>query len=272
MTLRRKKNRPELHSENALVDLGIRLQNLRTDRGVTQLELAEILGVGQTALSHQERRDDLKLSSLQAYVKALGGALHILATFPNADPVHLVGNARWKLNEGATLTSGGAQEQEEQFCLPNILGPRQAPPSRDVIFSIRPTHAKKILDGTKTVELRRRFTGGIPPGTIALIYATSPTSALTGFAHIQDVQRLTVPDIWARHRSAACLGKDDFETYFSGLDQGYAIVLGSARSLNRPLGLSELRQRFGFEPPQSYQYASPIMRDLVEHDRSQAPH
>ena len=184
----------------------------------------------------------------------------------------LLGDARWKVDEGVTSKSGSAPEQEEQFCLPNILGLRQAPPSRDVVFSIRPTHAKKILDGTKTVELRRRFTGGISPGTLAFIYTTSPTSALTGFAHIQDVQRLAVPDLWARHCSAACLAKVDFETYFSGLDQGYAIVLGSARSLNRPVGLSELRQRFGFEPPQSYQYASPIMRNLVEHDRSQAPH
>jgi hypothetical protein len=70
--------------------------------------------------------------------------------------------------------------------LPSILGPKQLPPSRDVIFSIRPPHAEKILDGTKTVELRRRFTGDVRLGTLALIYTTSPTSALTGFARIQD--------------------------------------------------------------------------------------
>ncbi len=271
MKQRRKKDQVGLLPSKPLADLGIRLQDIRTNRGVTQLELAELLGVGQTALSHQERRDDLKLSSLRTYIEALGGTLHIAATFPNADPVNLVGDARWKVDAGATSTSGGA-ELEGQFCLPNILGLRQAPPSRDVVFSIRPAHAKKILEGTKTVELRRRFTGGISPGTLAFIYTTSPTSALTGFAHIQDVQRLAVADLWTRHRSAACLAKGDFEAYFSGLDQGYAIVLGSARSLNRPVGLSELRQRFGFEAPQSYQYASPIMRDLVEHDRSQASH
>jgi len=42
--------------------------------------------------------------------------------------------------------------------------------------------------------------------------------------------------------------------------------------LTKPVGLSELRKRFGFEPPQSYQYASPHMRGLVEHEWSQTPH
>jgi predicted transcriptional regulator len=167
---------------------------------------------------------------------------------------------------------GNEFANEHQFCLPSILGPKQLPPSRDVVFSIRPPHAEKILAGTKTVELRRRFIGGVRPGTLALIYTTSPTSALTGFACIQDVQRLAVPDLWAKHRRAACLRKGDFEAYFSGLDRGYAIVLASATPLNQPVGLPELRKRFGFEPPQSYQYASPKMRGLVERDWSQASH
>jgi predicted transcriptional regulator len=147
--------------------------------------------------------------------------------------------------------------------LPHILGPAQLPPSRDVIFSIRPVHAEKILNGSKTVELRRRFTGDVRPGSLAVIYSTSPTSALTGCARIQDVQRLAVPDLWKRHRSGACLHKKEFEDYFSGLDSGYAIVLNSAKPFPRPFSLPELRKRFGFEPPQSYQYMRPKMRALV---------
>jgi predicted transcriptional regulator/DNA-binding XRE family transcriptional regulator len=272
MKQRRKKDLVELSSESPSVDLGVRLQNLRSDRGITQLALADLLGVGQTALSHLERRDDILLSSLRSYVEALGGKLNIAASFPNTAPVSLMGDAKWRIDNGSTSESDSSSSHEEQFCLPEILGPRQLPPSRDVIFSIRPAYAKKILEGTKTVELRRRFTGGVTPGTLALIYTTSPTSALTGFACIQEVQRLAVSDLWVKHRSAACLGRGDFDAYFSGLNQGYAIVLGSAKTLNRPVRLSELRTRFGFEPPQSYQYASPDIRDLVDYDRSQAPH
>jgi predicted transcriptional regulator/DNA-binding XRE family transcriptional regulator len=247
---------------NQLDSLGLRLQNLRRLQNTTQLSLAKKLGIGQTALSHMERRDDILLSTLNAYVSALGGQLHVAAAFPNAEAVSLVGDSRWHLREEPG--AAGALGDGEQLSLPNVLGPAQLPPpSRDVIFSIRPVHAEKILDGSKTVELRRRFTGGVRPGTLALIYSTSPTSALTGSARIKEVQRLAVPDLWERHRSATCLHKREFENYFSGLEIGYAIVLTSAKPLTRPVGLPELRQRFGFEPPQSYQYISPHMRALV---------
>lgn len=241
--------------------LGSRLRDLRCLRNTAQLALADALDIGQTALSHLEHRDDLLLSSVIDYVTALGGRLHIAATFPNGDPVKLWGNADWV----PTVTTA-LDATTDQLCLPSILGPEFLPPSRDVVFSIRPIHASKILDGTKTVELRRRFTVGVKPGTLALIYTTSPTSALTGFAKIQDVQYLALNDLWKKHRSAACLGKGDFETYFSGLKRGYAIVLNSAKALSRPVALPELRERFGFEPPQSYQYASPHMRGLMEYD------
>jgi predicted transcriptional regulator len=209
-----------------------------------------------------ERRDDILLSTLNAYVEALGGQLHVAVTFANAEAVSLIGDSDWHLRDEPIATE--EPTDGNQLSLPNVLGPAQFPPStRDMIFSIRPVHAQKILDGSKTVELRRRFTDGVKPGTLALIYSTSPTSALTGSARIRDVQRLAVPDIWRRHRSGACLRKKEFEDYFSGLHSGYAIVLASAKPLPRPVGLPELRERFGFEPPQSYQYMRPHMRALV---------
>lgn len=259
----------ETVAEQPVDSFGPRLQDLRCHQGMTQLALAEQMGIGQTALSHLERRGDVLLSTLRAYIEALGGRLHVAATFAEGNPVSLIGDANWQPATTAA-DAGNGPTGEQQFCLPSILGPKQLPPSRDVIFSIRPPHAEKILDGTKTVELRRRFTGDVRPGTLALIYTTSPTCALTGFARIQDVQRLALPDLWAKHRTAACLRKGDFEAYFSGVDRGYAIILTSATPFRHPVGLPELRKRFGFEPPQSYQYASPQMRGLVERDRTQA--
>ena len=260
-----KRRRPEANAETAGGDevdnLGLRLQNLRLLQNTTQSTLAKLLGISQTALSHMERRDDILLSTLNAFVEALGGQLHVAATFPDAEAVPLVGDLRWHLREEPSASP--EQNDRDQPTLPHILGSAQLPPSRDVILSIRPVHAEKILDGSKTVELRRRFTGGVRPGTIALIYSTSPRSALTGSARIKEVQRLAVPELWERHCSAACLQKREFEDYFSGLASGYAIVLTSAQPLIRPLGLPELRQRFGFEAPQSYQYVPPHMRALV---------
>ena len=236
-----KQRRAEANSKtaggNELDTLGLRLQNVRLLQNTTQSTLAKQLGISQTALSHMERRDDILLSTLNAYVEALGGQLHVAATFPDAEAVPLVGDLRWHLREEPSAPP--EQNDRDQLTLPHILGSAQFPPSRDVILSIRPVHAEKILDGSKTVELRRRFTGGVRPGTIALIYSTSPRSALTGSARIKEVQRLAVPELWERHCSAACLQKEEFEHYFSGLASGYAIVLASPQPLIRPVGLPD---------------------------------
>jgi transcriptional regulator len=46
---------------------------------MTQVELAEMLGVTQATLSKLERRADLKVSTLRRYVESLGGRLEIVA-------------------------------------------------------------------------------------------------------------------------------------------------------------------------------------------------
>jgi predicted transcriptional regulator/DNA-binding Xre family transcriptional regulator len=248
--------------------LGQQLENLRLQRGISQVELAEAMGMGQSALSHLERRADILLSTVTQYVEALGGLLNINVKFRDGEIVKLLD--RGPTSSAADLS--GYVEDDRQLALPTILGPEQRRPSRDVLFSIRPVHAEKILEGRKTVELRRRFANAVTPGTLALIYSTSPTSALTGSARISAVQCTDLSTLWKKHRKAACLDKSDFEAYFTGLERGYAIILDSPRPLKRPVGLTELRKRFGFEPPQSYQYASPSMRGLVENERPQAPH
>ena len=247
---------------------GQQLENLRLQRGVSQVQLAETMGMGQSALSHLERRADIHLSTLTQYIDSLGGLLSIEVKFRDGETVKLIDRSRAL----ATADISGLIEADRQMALPAILGPEQRRPSRDVLFSIRPVHAEKILTGDKTVELRRRFANAVTPGTLALIYSTSPTSALTGSAKIKAVECTDLRTLWKTHRKAACLDKSDFEAYFAGLERGYAIILDSARPLERPVGLTELRKRFGFEPPQSYQYASPRIRGLVENERPQAPH
>ena len=249
--------------------LGPQLENLRLQRGISQVQLAEAMGMGQSALSHLERRADILISTLTEYVESLGGLLSIDVKFRDGEIVSLLGSG----SAPSTSNVSGLVEDDRQMALPTILGPEQRRPSRDVLFSIRPVHAEKILTGDKTVELRRRFASAVTPGTLALIYSTSPTSALTGSAKIKAVQCTDLRTLWKNHRKGACLDRSDFEAYFAGLERGYAIILDSPRPLERPVGLMELRKRFGFEPPQSYQYASPHIRGLVENERRpQAPH
>jgi DNA-binding XRE family transcriptional regulator len=53
------------------------LRELRQRRGLTQVDLAERIGMSQSDLSKLERRRDLKLSTLRAYIEGLGGRLEL---------------------------------------------------------------------------------------------------------------------------------------------------------------------------------------------------
>ena len=63
----------------------MQLQALRKARNVTQVEVAKAMSVEQAAISKLERRDDMYVSTLRQYVKALGGELRLVASFPDAD-------------------------------------------------------------------------------------------------------------------------------------------------------------------------------------------
>lgn len=57
------------------------LARIRTERRVTQVELAGRLDRSQGNISELERRSDVYLSSLREYVEALGGELEVNAVF-----------------------------------------------------------------------------------------------------------------------------------------------------------------------------------------------
>lgn len=57
------------------------LAQLRQSRHVTQVQLAETLGISQGNVSRLEGRSDVYLSTLRSYIEALGGHLEITAVF-----------------------------------------------------------------------------------------------------------------------------------------------------------------------------------------------
>ncbi|MCI5209809.1 MAG: helix-turn-helix domain-containing protein [Candidatus Electrothrix sp. ATG2] len=59
----------------------IRLQQVRKSQHVTQKELAQTLGLSQSALSELERRPNITHGTLHRYIEALGGKLEINAVF-----------------------------------------------------------------------------------------------------------------------------------------------------------------------------------------------
>ena len=65
--------------------LEMQLQDLRKARNLTQVAVAKTMQIEQAAVSKLERRDDMYVSTLRSYVKALGGELKLVASFPDAE-------------------------------------------------------------------------------------------------------------------------------------------------------------------------------------------
>lgn len=67
------------------------LQELRKAKEMTQVQLAETLGIQQATVAKYERQSDLLLSTLTSYVQAMGGNLKLMVEFPGKAPVALEG-------------------------------------------------------------------------------------------------------------------------------------------------------------------------------------
>lgn len=61
----------------------VSLEQLREGLGISQEELASLMEVQQPAISKLVRRPDMKVSTLRDLIAAMGGELHITATFPD---------------------------------------------------------------------------------------------------------------------------------------------------------------------------------------------
>jgi predicted XRE-type DNA-binding protein len=67
------------------------LHELRRNRKLSQTQIAAGLNLGQSEISKIENRTDMRLSTLQDYVQALGGHLEMQAVFPDVIvPLELV--------------------------------------------------------------------------------------------------------------------------------------------------------------------------------------
>jgi predicted transcriptional regulator/DNA-binding XRE family transcriptional regulator len=237
--------------------VGRSLKAIRELAGLTQSEMAERLQVGQAAISKIERRGDVQLSSLQKYVHALGATLRISALFsPNSD-----------IFDQFDQPVGDYCGDSNQLVFPLFAGEEQSSP-RDVVLSIRPKYSEKIINGKKTIELRRRFPLSAASGRIAYIYSTSPVRAMVGLVEIAEVVKLPVNQIWNDYSGLAFVTKEKFDEYFFGVDEGFALRFVKPRSFSQPLSLADLRQKCGFEPPQSFLYPRPNLQKVLRDEHS----
>lgn len=137
--------------------------------------------------------------------------------------------------------------------------------SRALLISVKPRYAEAILDGSKTVELRRTRPN-LPDGSVVILYSSTPTRAVVGWAQLTRVREGTPVEIWDEYGAAAAIDEPDYDAYFYGTDQAFALELDGVVAV-QPIPLSVIRS-IGIQPPQSWRY---VPADLTTRLQGAAP-
>lgn len=135
-------------------------------------------------------------------------------------------------------------------------------PTRALVLSLKPRFAEAILDGNKTVELRRVMPRITIP-TLALLYATGPTRSLVGTCIVHSVARLPTGELWQRHGTKTALTRPEFDAYLANRNEGVALFLEQPNRLPTPIPLQALRRADNFRPPQSLAYVRHDQRERL---------
>ena len=130
-------------------------------------------------------------------------------------------------------------------------------PPKSLLLSIRPNHANKILDGSKTVELRRLFPRTFENGSV-LIYVSSPVKAIVGMFTINEIVEDTIEALWTSANGRSGISESEFYKYYAGAERGFAIFIKDVTAFSTAITLEKIRtSNLPFEPPQNYRYLTP---------------
>jgi predicted transcriptional regulator len=136
----------------------------------------------------------------------------------------------------------------------------------NILISLEPRYAEKILDGSKRVELRRRKMH-VSPGATIWMYAKLPVGSVVGNAKIEQAASGSPNALWKSFGGMSGVSRAEFFSYFDGVKQGVALVLTDVVRLKKELPLQDLRRRGGgFHPPQFFsrlQANHPILSSAV---------
>ncbi|MFJ9371207.1 hypothetical protein ACIRRA_43330 [Nocardia sp. NPDC101769] len=124
---------------------------------------------------------------------------------------------------------------------------------RPLVLSLKPCYATAILDGTKTVELRRQRIAA-PCGTTIILYSSAPVMAVVGTATLAGSDTDTASRIWQRYGYGLSLSRKEYDSYLIGASSATVLLIGDPTPLDDPHPLKFLREQTGFRPPQSYRY------------------
>ena len=130
----------------------------------------------------------------------------------------------------------------------------------NVLLSIKPKFAEKILDGTKRFEFRKRLFKD-PRVKKVIIYATKPIGRVVGEFSIEGYTTGTPEWVWTQTGNYAGISKDYFFEYFLEKEWAVAIHIGKVSRYPDPMQLNQLRENLS--PPQSFVYLCDVDDVLI---------
>ncbi len=126
------------------------------------------------------------------------------------------------------------------------------PESEDILISLHRKYVSRILEGRKTIELRRRALR-VSRGTRVWIYSKSPHAVVEAVAVIDQVISAPPNKLWRDYKDRLGLSETEFRAYFLDANFGCALVLKNIQQLPFAVSLAELRRHSAsFQPPQFF--------------------
>lgn len=156
------------------------------------------------------------------------------------------------LEAGIRAATGAPTRTRKPKTATSSAGAEDPSDERALFISVKPQYADAILEGRKTVELRRTRPN-LPDGSLVILYSSTPTRAVVGWAQLIGVREGTPLEIWDEYGHAAAIDEPDYDIYFDGAEQAFALELDDVVTATQQVPLSVIRS-IGIQPPQSWRY------------------
>lgn len=133
----------------------------------------------------------------------------------------------------------------------------------NILISIEKRHINNLLNGTKTIELRRRNIN-IPTGGKVWMYAKLPIGSICAVGIVKKVINTAPDKIWHEFGKVSGLNKMEFDEYFLNIEIGCVLLFENIHAMRSNISLNEMRSiSSSFHPPQFFKYLSKNSVELI---------
>ncbi|PIT38710.1 ASCH domain-containing protein [Snodgrassella alvi] len=123
----------------------------------------------------------------------------------------------------------------------------------NILMSIKPEYAEKILNGDKKFEFRKMLPKNKDVEKV-IIYATLPVGMVIGEFEISDFISMSPSKLWQLTKKRAGISKSFFDDYFNNRETAHAIGVGEVRRYMRGKSIEEFLNKN--QAPQSFYYVN----------------